>query len=152
MYMKYIAIASVLIVAFSCMSCKNGTDLKQSEQTEKQDSLPTAKDGTVAEKQDSTADKKSGITAEMALKGVDNYCHKEYDWSVAKENPSMMYVQMGEETETEYKVVFRSYTGSFVYFFVDKATGKTRMVDFVPALNIEEESGTIDLLEYLKEK
>ena len=88
----------------------------------------------------------------MALKGVDNYCHKEYDWSIAKENPSMMYVQMGEETETEYKVVFRSYTGSFVYFYVDKATGKTRMVDFVPALNIEEESGTIDLLEYLKEK
>ena len=134
MYMKYIAIASVLIVALSCMSCKNGTDLKQSEQTEKKDSLPTAKDETVEEKQDSTAAKKSGITAEMALKGVDNYCHKEYDWSVAKENPSMMYVQMGEETETEYKVVFR------------------RMVDFVPALNIEEESGTIDLLEYLKEK
>jgi hypothetical protein len=148
--MKYIAIASVLIVALSCMSCKNGTDLKQSEQTEKQDSLPTAKDETVAEKQDSTVTKKSGITAEMALKGVDNYCHKEYDWSVAKENPSMMYVQMGEETETEYKVVFRSYTGSFVYFFVDKATGKTRMVEHVPSLNIEEESGTIELLEYLK--
>jgi len=152
MYMKYIAIASVLIVALSCMSCKNGTDLKQSEQTEKQDSLPTAKDETVAEKQDSTVTKNSGITAEMAFKGVDNYCHKEYDWSMAKKNPSMMYVQMGEETETEYKVVFRSYTGSFVYFFVDKATGKTRMVDYVPALNIEEESGTIDLLEYLKEK
>ena len=134
------------------MSYKNGAEKPLSEQTERQDSLPTAKDETVAEKQDSTAAKKSGITAEMALKGVDNYCHKEYDWSMAKENPSMMYVQMGEETETEYKVVFRSYTGSFVYFYVDKATGKTRMVDFVPALNIEEESGTIDLLEYLKEK
>ena len=134
------------------MSCKNGAEKPLSEQTERQDSLPTAKDETVAEKQDSTAAKKSGITAEMALKGVDNYCHKEYDWSMAKENPSMMYVQMGEETEMEYKVVFRSYTGSFVYFYVDKATGKTRMVDFVPALNIEEESGTIDLLEYLKEK
>ena len=92
----------------------------------------------------------SEITADMAFEGVNNYCHKEYDWSIAKENPSIMYVQMGEETETEYKVVFRSYTGSFVYFYVDKATGKTRMVDFVPALNIEEESGTIDLLEYLK--
>ena len=150
--MKYIAIASVLIVALSCMSCKSEAEKPLSEQTERQDSLPTAKDETVAEKQDSTAAKKSGITAEMALKGVDNYCHKEYDWSMAKENPSMMYVQMGEETEMEYKVVFRSYTGSFVYFYVDKATGKTRMVDFVPALNIEEESGTIDLLEYLKEK
>ena len=116
--------------------------------TESLDSLQNGQsDGS-----DSIVAKKSGITADMASKGVDNYCHKEYDWSVAKENPSMMYVQMGEETEAEYKVVFRSYTGSFVYFFVDKATGKTRMVDYVPALNIEEESGTIDLLEYLKEK
>ena len=148
--MKYIVISSVLIVALSCMSCKNGTEITQSSQTEKQDSLPSAKDETVSEKSDSAVAKKHGITAEMAYKGVNNYCHKEYDWSVAKENPSIMYVQMGEETETEYKVVFRSYTGSFVYFYVDKATGKTRLVDFVPTLNIEEESGTIDLLEYLK--
>ena len=89
------------------------------------------------------------ITPELAYEGINNYCHKEYDWSIAKENPSIMYVQMGEETEAEFKVVFRSYTGSFVYFFVDKATGKTRMVEHVPSLNIEEESGTIDLLEYL---
>ena len=148
--MKYIAISSVFMIALFCTSCKNKTDMTPSAQTEKQDSLSSAHDETVSEKTDSSVAKKSGITAEMAYKGVNNYCHSTYDWSVAKENPSMMYVQMGEETEAECKVIFRSYTGSFVYFFVDKATGKTRMVEHVPSLNIEEESGTIDLLEYLK--
>ena len=149
--MKYFAISSIFMIALSCISCKNKTDMTPSAQTEITDSLQVANDApTTKQSDDSISVQKYKITADMAYKGVDNYCHSAYDWSVAKENPSMMYVQMGEETEAEYKVIFRSYTGSFVYFFVDKATGKTRMVEHVPSLNIEEESGTIDLLEYLK--
>lgn len=90
------------------------------------------------------------ITAEMAYEGVNNYCHSEYDWSVAKDNPSIMNVEMGEETESEYLVVFRSYTGALVYFYVDKASGSTRMVEYVPTLNIESEAGTINLFDYLE--
>ena len=93
---------------------------------------------------------KSEITAEMALEGVSNYCHSAYDWSVAEENPSIMYVQMGEETDSTYQVVFRSYTGAFVNFYVNKASGKTRMVEKVPSLNVEEDAGTIELLDYLE--
>ena len=89
------------------------------------------------------------ITAEMAYEGVNNYCHSEYDWSIAEDNPSIMSVTMGEETETEYQVIFRSYTGSFVHFYVDKASGNTRMVEVVPMMNIEEEAGTINLFDYL---
>lgn len=90
------------------------------------------------------------ITAEMAFEGVNNYCHSEYDWSMAKDNPSIMNVEMGEETESEYQVVFRSYTGALVYFYVDKASGSTRMVEYVPTLNIESEAGTINLFDYLE--
>lgn len=86
----------------------------------------------------------------MALEGVSNYCHQEYDWSAAKDNPDIMYVQMGEETDSTYEVVFRSYTGAFVYFYVDKTSGTTRMVEKVPSMNIEEEKGTINLFGYLK--
>lgn len=89
------------------------------------------------------------ITAEMAYEGVNNYCHSEYDWSVAEDNPSMMSVTMGDETETEYQVTFRSYTGALVYFHVDKATGKTRMVEHVPTLDIDTITGTINLFDYL---
>ena len=86
----------------------------------------------------------------MALEGVSNYCHKEYDWSAAKDNPDIMYVQMGEETDSTYQVVFRSYTGAFVHFYVDKVSGTTKMVEKVPSLNIEEQAGTINLFDYLK--
>lgn len=92
----------------------------------------------------------NSISAEMAFEGVNNYCHSEYDWDVAKDNPEIMYVEMGEETETEYQVVFRSYTGSFVYFYVNKSNGNTRLVEYVPTLNIEEDAGSINIYDYLK--
>ena len=95
---------------------------------------------------------KGEITAEMAYEGVSNYCHSAYDWSMAEENPSIMYVEMGDETESEYQVVFRSYTGAFVYFYVEKTSGTTRMVEYVPALEIKEEAGTIDIFEYLEKE
>lgn len=91
----------------------------------------------------------SKITAEMAYEGVNNYCHKEYDWSVAEDNPDMMYLQMGEESDSAYQVVFRSYTGAFVYFYVDKTSGTTKMVEKVPNLDVEEDAGTINLFDYL---
>ena len=94
----------------------------------------------------------SEITAEMALEGVSNYCHSEYDWSMAKDNPDIMGVQMGEETDSSYQVVFRSYTGALVNFYVDKESGTTRMEEYVPTLNVREEAGTIDLFDFLKKE
>jgi len=90
------------------------------------------------------------ITEEMAFEGVSNYCHKEYDWSTAKDNPDIMYVQMGEVTDSTYQVVFRSYTGAYVLFYVDKANGTTRMVEKVPSLNVEETAETINLFDYIE--
>ena len=95
---------------------------------------------------------KNMITEEMAYEGVSNYCHSAYDWTVAEDNPDIMTLEMGEETDSVYQVVFRSYTGAFVHFYVDKASGTTRIVEKVPSLNVEEETGTIDLFEYLEKK
>ena len=123
--MKKVIFISLAVVALLC-SCRNN----KTNQT----------DGSNASK--------STITAEMAYEGVNNYCHREYDWSVAEENPSMMYVQMGEETDSSYQVIFRSYTGALVYFYVDKTSGTTRMVECVPSLGVEEEVGSFELSEY----
>ncbi len=86
----------------------------------------------------------------MAFEGVSNYCHSEYDWSIAKENPDIMGVEMGEETDTTFQVVFRSYTGVQVIFYVNKESGTTKMEEYVPSLKVREEAGTIDLFDYLK--
>ncbi len=37
---------------------------------------------------------------------------------------------MGEETDSAYQVVFRSYTGAFVNFYVNKTSGMTRMEEY----------------------
>ena len=57
--------------------------------------------------------------------------------------------EMGEETGSEYQVIFRSYTGSFVYFYVDKTFGTARLVEYVPSLDLQEDAGSIDLFDYL---
>ena len=139
-FMKYFFLSSLFIVLL-LSSCRQGkTEAPQPTETTEQ-AQPTE---TTEQAQP------TGITAEMAYEGVNNYCHQEYDWSVAKENPSIMSVTMGKETDSAYQVVFRSYTGALVYFYVDKASGTTKMVEHVPALNIENEAGTIELVDYLR--
>ena len=97
-----------------------------------------------------TADPKAGVTEEMAYEGVYNYCHSVYDWSIAEDDPDIMYLEMGEETESDYRVIFRSYTGAFVYFDVDKTSGMTQLTEYVPLLELEEALGTIDLYDWLE--
>ena len=141
--MKHIAFSFILTAVLFCSCGSNG---RSSE------SRQARLDGQVVTDEGEANATKREITAEMAYEGVNNYCHSAYDWSVAKENSSIMYVQMGEETDSAYQVVFRSYTGAFVNFYVDKTSGTTRMVEKVPSLNIEEDAGTIELFDYLEKK
>ena len=127
--MKYITFIFIALFLCSCRNHQAGATQPSDVQTE---------------------DTLRAITADMAYDGVSNYCHKEYDWSVAKNHPDIMYVQMGEETDSAYQIVFRSYTGTFVHFYVNKITGTTKLVEKVPSLNVEENAGTIDLFDYLE--
>ena len=94
----------------------------------------------------------TAVTAEMALEGITNYCHSGYDRSAAEDNPNLMSMSLGKETDSAYYVVFRSYTGALVNFYVDKTNGSTRMQEYVPALDITSEAGTIDLFDYLEKE
>jgi len=131
--MKYIAFTFVFVTLFLCSCGNSKADVAQSYEVRTEDKLRT-------------------ITEEMAYEGVNNYCHSAYDWSVAKDNPDVMCLTMGEESDSAYQVVFRSYTGAFVHFYVNKTGGTTKMVEKVPNLNVEEETGTIELLDYLGTK
>jgi len=149
--MNYKLFVSFALTALMLCSCKNS----------KPEAVQNADTSSgVTGKADTSGTPETEITAEMAFEGVNNYCHEKFDWRITEENPDIMYVTMGEETDSAYQVVFRSYTGSLTHFYVDKLTGKTRMVTKVPNLGIEEDDseyqsfdGIIDLHDYLgKEK
>ena len=131
--LKYKAFTFAFLALFLCSCNNNKVNDTQSSDAQTEDTLRT-------------------ITEDLAYVGINNYCHSAYDWSVAKDDPDIMYLTMGEETDSTYQVVFRSYTGAFVHFYVNKTSGTTRIVEKVPNLNIEEESGTIDLFDYLEKQ
>ena len=131
--LKYIAFTFLFLVLFLCSCRNNKADVAQSSDAQTEDTLRT-------------------ITEDMTYEGINNYCHSAYDWSVAKDDPDIMYLTMGEETDSTYQVIFRSYTGAFVHFYVDKASGNTRIAENVPSLDVEEETGTINIFDYLAKK
>ena len=124
-YIVFIILASMLLL-FACSSKNNAV-----------------------ESANNNTNIKEKITKDIAFSGVNSYCHQNFDWSIAKDNPEIMSVEMGEETDTEYEIIFRSYTGSLTYFYVNKSDGKTRIVEYVPALDIKEEAGTINIFDYI---
>ena len=91
----------------------------------------------------------TAMTTEISLEVLNNYFHSRYYWSITEKNPDIMYVRMGEESDTAYQVIFRSYTGSFVYFTVDKASGMTTMKEVVPNVDVESDAGEFSLHDYL---
>ena len=89
------------------------------------------------------------VTAEMAYRGVSIYCQLECGYQPDASGRESGEMMIGDESDTEYQLIYRSYTGSRMRFFVDKATGLTRIVEYVPVLDTETEAGTFDLFDYL---
>ncbi len=113
---------------------------------------PQEDQGAVTSENTETDDTDAGqsgteITKEMALEGTGNYCRLAYGWTGGDGDGS--YLSSGDETDSELIVVFRSYTGTVVTFFVEKADGSTRITEYVPILSTETEAGTIDLFDYI---
>ena len=144
--MKKLAFVFIMVLMMSAILSACGTKNETAGDSSTADTTYTPVTTDIA---DTTASQNE-ISEEMAYDGVYNYCHSTYDWSIAEDNPDIMYLKMGEETESEYQVIFRSYTGTFVYFYVDKSSGTTRLIEYVPNLDIEEEAGTINLYDYLE--
>ena len=132
------------------------TETASTKAAESQESTSEAeKESTTEAKNESATEAQEvdplnmNVTKEQAYDGVNNYCHSNYDWSVAEDDPSKMYLEMGEESDEDYLVILHSYTGSIVYFNVDKRSGRVNMSEYVPALDLTDQAGSFHLFDYL---
>ena len=89
------------------------------------------------------------ITSDDAYNAVNNYCHSAYAWTIPAGNPDFMFVTNGNETDTDYEIIFRSYTGAFVYFNVNKENGNCSIIEENPITKEKEISGSISIYDYL---
>ncbi len=131
-------------------STAESSESRDSESNASGNDIP---DSGISESKDADMDSssESGITGPMALKGVRNYCGSVYRLSTDDGQTGDIDIEIGEITDAAYQLSYRSYTGAVVNFYVDRTTGLTRVTEYVPGLEIENEAGTFSILEYQEE-
>ncbi len=100
-----------------------------------------AKAPAPAENSENTVTEASGaITQDQAMDAVLNYFKADFpDYEIDSEHGEYWEVVPGDNGEI--KVIHKSYTGAFNFYYVDPATGETYVTELVPGI-IDEEQKT----------
>lgn len=82
------------------------------------------------------------LTQEQAYNAVVNYCYASNPTlaDIAERGYSFYWYE-GDSTENEYVIIFRSYTGAFVYYHVNIYSGDVYTMEYMPGITDEEVPG-----------
>ncbi|MBQ9490486.1 MAG: hypothetical protein IKO03_01660 [Lachnospiraceae bacterium] len=110
---------------------------------------PEAENGSEKE-----AEKQEKLTDDQVLAAIQNYCYagnpELEDIVNAGETP--VYWEVASSSETEIVVLFRSYTGALIRYYVDPTSGETYVTEFVSGVMTEEQKTdeTLNVRDYLE--
>ena len=81
------------------------------------------------------------ITDEEALSSIKNYCYENFPnlKSMETSNEYTIYWQIASSDEKEVVILFRSYTGAIVRYYINKISGETYTTEFMPSISEHEE-------------
>ena len=93
------------------------------------------------------------LTDEQALAAVRNYClagDPELE-SIIRAGEYPVYWDVSSSDDQEIVVLFRSYTGALIRFYIDPVSGETYITEFVPGITPQEQrtEETLNIREYL---
>ena len=95
------------------------------------------------------------VTDEQAVTAIREYCHVNNpdleDIENAGEYP--VYWDVESATDQEIVVLFRSYTGAQIRYYIDRISGNTYVTEYVPGITDEEErtDEEFSVWDYLKQ-
>ena len=88
------------------------------------------------------SDKKNEtLTDEQAYTAVRNYCilaNPDLE-DIAASEEAPVYWEITSSDEQQIVVLFRSYTGALVRYYIDRSSGDTAVTEFVPGITAEEQ-------------
>ena len=81
------------------------------------------------------------ISDDQAITAIKNYCHISNPdlENIEKEGEYPVYWEVQSSDENEIVVLFRSYTGALIRYYIDPVSGDTYVTEFVPGITSEEE-------------
>lgn len=85
--------------------------------------------------------KADGLTDEQAVEAIKKYCLAENPdlAGIVEDGQYAVYWDVLSSDENQVVVVYRSYTGAQKRFYIERSTGDTKVAEFVPAIQDEEE-------------
>lgn len=144
MFRKKYALLAFILSAGLLMSALSGCSRRGSGQ-EPSESVSNAETAapTEAEAQTESAavQPERRLSDEEALAAIRRYCYESNpdleDIVNAGEYP--VYWEIASSGEDQIVVLFRSYTGALVRYYIDPVTGETCVTEYAPGLSTEEE-------------
>ncbi len=92
------------------------------------------------------------LSDEQALSAVESYCYSMNPdlEGIVKDGKYPVYWEVASSDDNEIVVLFRSYTGAQIRYYIDRATGEAYSTEFVPGITtVEERSGeSLNVWEY----
>lgn len=78
------------------------------------------------------------ITDEIALSSIKNYCYMNFPDLKEIEEEHMVYWEVDSSSDEEVVILFRSYTGAIVKYYINKLSGETYVTETVKGISEEE--------------
>jgi hypothetical protein len=148
---KVLLIACSLILALS--GCGGESEKESVVQMEAIQPAETSQD--VANSEKPSDDKLSGdmITQEQALEAIKNYCYANNPdlEGMTDSEDYTMYFDASTNEAGEIVVLYRSYTGAQIRYYVDPASGDVYVTELVPGIidNEQRTDETLNIKDYL---
>ena len=95
----------------------------------------------VVEEPQATDEEDAKISDDQAINAIKNYCHVSNPdlENIEKEGEYPVYWEVQSSDENEIVILFRSYTGAQIRYYIDPVSGDTYVTEFVPGITSEEE-------------
>ncbi len=148
--MRKIKIAIMtLMMVFMLAGCGEDNNTETSKNTEAATEVATevteaTTSGTLAVLSDQNGNegiKEENVTDDQALNSIKNYCHIQNPdlEKIEEEGEYPVYWEIVSSDEKQIVILFRSYTGAEIRYYIDPVSGETYVTEFVSGITTEEE-------------
>ena len=95
----------------------------------------------------------ASISDEQAVMAIKEYCYSQNPdlKKIEKDGEYPVYWEVSSSNEDEIVVLFRSYTGAQIRYYIDRTTGNTQITEFMPGISQDEEpmEETLNVRDYI---
>ena len=143
------------LLALTAMLCGCGRKENTAETVDPALNGETVSVGETVDPTEAEDEDEGELTDEQALSAVRNYCYTANPGleDIVNAGEYQVYWEIASSGDEEVVVLYRSYTGAEIRYYIDRTTGEASVTEYVPGITPEEEQTdeSLNIRDYLAE-